>query len=285
MGSWVAEIILDLAWYTDQSGSIPIYRSACQRDLLESDRQVTLYFSGDDLQLKHVRAVFGADTDDEAKHILNNNIAFWRSSIAVTSALGSSFYSGVATFDADSSLHPVLLWQGDENLPLVKMSFGIAPPQPADYEGIAKAMCLWRTDYRFHLHFLTGFLNNQLPADVRWLNGYRFLEWHFLGRKGGKLQANKDYIQLLSDFGDGLDDHKPARRTRVGFMEEIRALLAHALLATRSDLEEQRLVENAATNTFRTLEILVIRVLNEHGEGIEFKPKPERPTGTLKIEN
>ena len=75
---------------------------------------------------------------------------------------------------------------------------------------------------------------------------------------------------------------EPQGRTRIGFLEEIRALLAHALLADRPTEDTRTRIQNAVMNTFATLEGFVIAIMNGHaGEGIKFVPKSplEPPDG------
>ena len=67
-------------------------------------------------------------------------------------------------------------------------------PPAADYEGAVQLMSQrWNPNFRHHLHFLAKFLNDKLPADIRWLQGYpEFLEWHF-ERGGTKLSKIKTF--------------------------------------------------------------------------------------------
>jgi hypothetical protein len=156
----------------------------------------------------------------------------------------------------------------------MKLELQWAKPVPADYQGTAMMMAAWPLELKHHLHFLAKFLDPNLPADVRWLQGYRFLEWHF-ERGAANLQRNPDYRTFLEQHGAGMDAFKRANQTRHSFVEEVRALMAHALLADRATEAELVMIQSAATNTFPALEGLVMAVLNDVAPpGVSFHPKP-----------
>ena len=235
---------------------------------------------GEGEEINHLRILIQVSGYEEASRIVDSNIAFWREAIAVTSAITSSHYSSAAVFGANSGAHPVMLGEGGAETPLMSLTLQWAKPALANYNAAAIAMATWPEELRHHLHFLAKFLNENLPADIRWLQGYRFLEWHF-ERGGANLGKNPRFRSFLEQHGDGLDQFKPERRTRVGFFQEIRAVLAHAFLADRPEAQASELIKNAATSTFSVLETLIITILNELAPvGTEFKPKspPEPPT-------
>src|SRR5262249_9688463 len=148
------------------------------------------------------------------------------------SIVATSHYTAAQTLGVNSTLHPVIFGEGDANSPLLGLAPIAAKAVPAHYLAAARAMANWKPEFKHHLHFLSKFLDPNLPADVRWFHGYRFLEWHF-ERGGTKLSSNNEYRAFLEEHGSALDRHMPSGRTRSGFLEEIRAVLAHALLADR----------------------------------------------------
>jgi hypothetical protein len=274
MTSFFVDLLLDYEWYSARGGQVPRAHARSSRKLESEDRTAEFWFYGEGEAINHVRIVFEAENAEQAQDVVSRNIAFWRDAIAVTSVISTSHYTAAQTLGANSTLHPVLLGDGDVNTPLFGFKPVLAKSVPANYEAAAHAMANWRPEFKHHLHFLAKFLDPNLPADVRWLHGYRFLEWHF-ERGGTKLATNNDFRAFIEERGSALDVHKPHGRTRVGFLEEIRAVLAHALLADRPTEDARTRIQHAVMNTFAALESFVISIMNDHaGEGIKFAPKP-----------
>lgn len=257
-----------------RGGQVPKARARSSRKLEGEDRSAEFWFYGEGEAINHVRIVFEVKNTNQAQEVVDRNIAFWRDAIAVTSVIATSHYTAAQTLGTNSTLHPVFLGEGDVSTPLFGFQPVLAKPVPANYEAAAHVMANWRPEFKHHLHFLAKFLDPNLPADVRWLHGYRFLEWHF-ERGGTKLATNKDFCAFVEQYGSALDVHRPHGRTRVGFLEEIRSVLAHALLADRPTQDARTRIQNAAMNTFAVLERFVIAIMNDSaGEGITFAPKP-----------
>jgi hypothetical protein len=274
MTTFFADLLLDYEWYSVRGGQVPEARAHSSRKLEGKDRTAEFWFYGEGEAINHIRIVFEAEDAEQAGEVVNRNIEFWRDAIAVTSVITTSHYTAAQTLGANSTLHPVLLGEGDGNTPIFGFKPVLAKAVPANYEAAAHVMANWRPEFKHHLHFLAKFLNPNLPADVRWLHGYRFMEWHF-ERGGTKLATNKGFRAFIEEHGSALDVHKPPARTRVGFLEEIRAVLAHALLADRPTENARTRIQHAVMNTFATLESFVIAIMNDHaGEGIKFAPKP-----------
>jgi hypothetical protein len=274
MTSFFVDLLLDYEWYSARGGQVPKARARSSRKLEGEDRSAEFWFYGEGEAINHVRIVFEVDNAEQAQEVVNRNIAFWRDAIAVTSVIATSHYTAAQTLGANSTLHPVLIGEGDVSAPLFGFKPVLAKPLPANYEAAAHVMASWRPEFKHHLHFLAKFLDPNLPADVRWLHGYRFLEWHF-ERGGTKLASNKGFCAFVEQYGGELDVHKPHGRTRVGFLEEIRAVLAHALLADRPTEDARTRIQHAVMNSFAVLETFVIAIMNDcAGEGITFAPKP-----------
>ncbi len=276
MQSYFVDIVLDIDWYSARAGTTVLPRATSTGTIDGWDRAAQLLLYGDGTGIKHLRVVFLAADDEEMHAITDKNIAFWRDAIAVTSAMATSEFSGIQTLEKNSALHAVFCGRGDGETPFLGLTRHMSVPPAADYEGAVQLMARWNPNFRHHLHFLAKFLNDKLPADIRWLQGYRFLEWHF-ERGGTKLSKNQNFQDFLAKFGGGLDAHMPkgrSRQTRAGFLEEVRALVAHAVMGDRPNREDQEKIEHAVTNTFSVIERLTIQILNEDGpQGVSFMPK------------
>src|SRR2546426_10147071 len=99
--------------------------------------------------------------------------------LEVSSALATPTFTTAATLQKDSAAFMVFLGQGDAHADSIQLDPQYAPPTKADFASAAKMMISWKPDFKIHLHYLSRFLNHNLPPEVRWLNGYRVLEWHF----------------------------------------------------------------------------------------------------------
>lgn len=278
MAVWHVDIVLDLEWIV-ANGGLALDPRARSTRTDERGRRVEFLVYGEGVALNHLRVLIDADSDEEAQAIVDANIVLWREAVSVTSVMATSHYTAAATLGANSSAHMVWLGQGGAETPFMKLELQWAKPVPADYHGAAMMLAAWPPEMKHHLHFLAKFLDPNLPADVRWLQGYRFLEWHF-ERGATKLQNNRNFRTFLDLHGAALDAFRRANQTRHGFVEEIRGLMAHALLADRATEVERLMIQSAATNTFAALEGLVMAVLNDIAPpGVEFRPKspPDAP--------
>jgi hypothetical protein len=154
-----------------------------------------------------------------------------------------------------------------------------APAKEVDYPAAASLMVAWKPNFRVHLFYLGRFLNHELPPEVRWLNGYRLLEWHFRRGKVGLAKDNA-YPAFLAQHGQAFDALLGPEQDRKGMIEEVRALAAHAILSRTTDPRNETASTNLIIKTFAALESLVTALLNEGAvEGVSFFPKqPEDST-------
>jgi hypothetical protein len=135
-------------------------------------------------------------------------------------------------------------------------------------------MISWKQDFKIHLHFLSRFLNHNLPPEVRWLNGYRVLEWQFCRGKAG-LSGDKEFRAFLEQYGAGFDPFLSPKQTRHGLIEQTRAQAAHALLFEAANPKIEGASVDLILKTFAALESLVIRIMNQGVvEGCTFFPNP-----------
>jgi hypothetical protein len=153
--------------------------------------------------------------------------------------------------------------QGAEDSPAVFLNINFAESPKLRYERIAYGVAAWGSNLSHHLFYFRRLVDSSLPLDVRWLNGYRLLEWHFVGDRAG-LSKSTEWRAFVARFEL---DFKPLlcpNQASVGLIEEARALAAHAGIDDRSDDERARDPRNAMEKTFRILERMVTTTLNEH---------------------
>lgn len=106
-------------------------------------------------------------------------------------------------------------------------------------------------------------MDSSLPLDVRWLNGYRLLEWHFVGKKAN-LSKKPEWQQFVSIFKTEFRPLLRSNQKCEGLLEQARALAAHAGIDDRPAAERIRDPHNLLEKTFRIIEQMVAAVLNEH---------------------
>ena len=171
----------------------------------------------------------------------------------------------------------------DENSPALIITPQLVYAPPINYMDVAFGIASWTIDVQHHLFYFRRLIDASLPLDVRWLNGYRLLEWHFVGGRT-HLPKSREWHEFVGRFGDSLAPHLRPRQTAVGLLEEARATAAHAGIDERPLEDRRRDPRNSMEKTFRVLERMVMTALNEHasrkGSPIRFQPRvPEQETG------
>ena len=211
---------------------------------------------------------FGAGLQEIILDCVDQNIQFWTNSLEVASLIASPALCTVAKLQPNSTRYCVSLGEGDEHSGCVYFKVEGPEPKLTDYEAVATLMTGWRNEFNTHLFFLSRFLNIAFPPETRWLNGYRLLEWHFMrGRTG--LASSSAWRCFLEEHGASLDPFLLEQQTRHGLFEETRALVTHAMLQNRPDPDKDGATLDLVTKTFKSLERLVVHVMNEGAkEGI-----------------
>lgn len=169
----------------------------------------------------------------------------------------------------------VALMEGDENsrAALIKAS---TAQEHLDYRRVAIGLAAWGDELMQYLFYFRRLIDISQPLDVRWLNGYRLLEWHFVAART-KLARCKQWQEFMSRFEDVLRPFARAGQTLWGMFEETRALAAHAGIDERSDKERAADPRNLLEKTFRVLEDMVITAINEHPAKVNSPIKLARP--------
>lgn len=258
---WIADIIVDLAWFSATKGNLGAPKARALQQTFEPDLKVSLLLYGDETAIRHLRIVFPTEVRAIADACKNRNIRSWAHSLEIASALSMLTFSSTAMpFPAPSG--PLVVFQrGNEE----SCSLSIVPqyeaPRSPDFPTAAGLMAGWAVDFEGHLQLLSRFLNPSSPIEVRWLNGYRLLEWHFL-RGGTRLSANSRFRAFLAEHGSLLDAHRKPGQTRHGVLESVRANVAHALLA-RGHTPGAAATEDPVNLTFGAMQVLVNHILNE----------------------
>jgi hypothetical protein len=176
-----------------------------------------------------------------------------------------------------SQTFAVGMGQGDAQSPAVTLDITLPDAPHLSYQKIAYGMAAWSGDVRQHLFYFRRFVDASLPLDVRWLNGYRLLEWHFVRDNAG-LSKSSEWRAFVARFERDLQQFLRPQQTTFRLLEEARALAAHAGMDRRSDAERAGNPRNAMENTFRVLAQMVTTVLNEHpsraGNPVRFDANP-----------
>jgi len=257
-----ADIFCDPAWVSQRSGLL-----GPKRYTLRGARSVSLgiaiefHFFGDEDRVRHVRVVMHTDEQQVAETCLNLNIQTWVAAIEVSVMVETKFPFRVLHMPG-SQTFAIGLGQGPEDAP--SLCINLPPVEPkTNYERLARGMAAWSGELSHYLFYLRRLVDSNLPLDVRWLNGYRLLEWHFV-REAANLNRSPEWRAFVARFDADLEQFLRPRQGSVGLLEEARALAAHAGLDPRSDSERARDPRNAMEKTFRVLERMVATVLNEH---------------------
>lgn len=273
---WFADIVVDLAWFSAAKGKLGESRSRATQAVPDSDIECTFLLYGDDLEVRHLRVLLHTESEEPPHEILNAHIHRWVNLLEVATGLVGARTASTASLGRNTTGMMVWLSQGGETADSVQLDPQYEPPMLLDYDAAAKMMAAWEPDFRVHLFYLGRFLNHDLPPEVRWLNGYRVLEWHF--RRGAiGLAKDPGYRALLDQHGAGLDALLARKQDRKGLIEQVRAMAAHSILSSSEDPRNDDGPANLINKTFQSLETLVMAVMNEGTAGrVSFIPTPPR---------
>jgi hypothetical protein len=267
---WFADIIVDLEWFTKSQGQLGIPGGRSKLTTGNAELQADLLLYGDDTAIRHLRLMLHTEQHEIADKWTDQHIQYLVNALEVASAIATPTFATAETPERNSATFMVILGEGDETVRSVELRVDRSPAPVADLPAAAQIMTTWKPDFRVHLHFLSRFLNYNLPADVRWLNGYRVLEWHFLRGRSGKLARDLGYQQFVKEHGADFDGHLREKQTRAGLIEEVRALVAHAILAQAHDPRSDKTSDKVLA-TFAALEALVQKLMNEGvSSGVTF---------------
>jgi hypothetical protein len=260
---WFADIYCDPAWVSERKGLLGPKRQGLRGAKSASlGIAIDFHLFGDERCVRHIRALMHTDDQRSAETCLDLNIQTWVTSLEVAVMVETKQPFHVMHVPG-SQTFAVVLGQGTEDSPAVLLDVALTEPQILNYERIAYGMSAWGGDLSQHLFYFRRFVDGSLPLDVRWLNGYRLLEWHFVGDKAG-LARSREWRAFVGRFAGMFESCLRVSQTAVGLLEEARALAAHAGIDDRSDAERAKDPQNAMEKTFRTLEQMVMTVLNEH---------------------
>ncbi len=237
----------------------------------------TFLLYGDEMSIRHLRVLLHSESSTPPHDVVDPSVNRWVNLLEVTSGLVAPQTATTASLGRNTSGMMVFLGQGDEDAESFQLAPQYSPPIPINYDAAAKMMAAWEPDYRVHLFYLGRFLNHELPPEVRWLNGYRVLEWHF--RRGAVgLAGDRKYREFIGQHGSALDAALRPNQDRKGLLEEVRALAAHAILSRTADPRLEDASTNLINKSFQGLEGLVMAVMN-HGTGgrVSFIPNPTTP--------
>ena len=255
---WFVDIICNLEWFESACGNLgqPRLKQALPSGTPGVTTTLCLY--GTETKLTHARVLMNVGSYAEADQLSNSLVAYWASALAIATGLSACEPLRPEVFPGTNS-YALVLGEGDELEPSVTLTTPVE--QPIDLVALAACLASWRPDAPAHLFFLAKFLDSSLPLEVRWLNGYRLCEWHFQRGKTG-LAGNPRWRELLEQFRSGLSAHLKAGQSPWGFMEQTRALVAHALLDSRP--VDQRLAKpgDPIVWSFAVMERLVLYIAN-----------------------
>jgi hypothetical protein len=270
---WFVDLILDIPWYVVADGDLGAPKSRALQRVSDPDLQIELLLYGDEEAIRHLRVLLDTEDPQAAQQAVGKNVMEWINSIEIASAIATPTCSTAAKLHPNSASFMVFIGAGDETSPAFKIDLqgGRTVPEKSDFDTAAMLMAAWKPDFRTHLHFLGRFLNRNLTAEMRWLNGYRFIEWHFCRGKGS-LPANAEFRQFLADNGQALDQFLRQGQTRHGLLEEMRAMAAHAIQWDTQDPRSDGGRTDPILQTYSALEILVRVIMDQGAEGVTFRP-------------
>lgn len=260
---WFADIYCDTQWVAERNGILGPTSSTLRGPKSSSlGIDIEFHFFGDEGSVRHVRVLMRTDDQRIAETCLNLNIQTWVASLEVAVMMQTK--RPFQTFRLQGSqTFAIVLGQGADDAPAVTFNVGLPESARLDFRQIAYGMTAWGGDMSHYLFYFRRLVDGSLPLDVRWLNGYRLLEWHFVRNNAG-LAKSPVWREFAARFEPQLRPFLRRHQAVVGLLEEARALAAHAGLDERSEAERTLDPRNAMEKTFRVVEQMVSIALNEH---------------------
>jgi hypothetical protein len=258
---WFADVICDLDWFIARDGNLGEPR--LRQSMPSNDKAISVWMCvyGSDVVVHHMRMVMDIASKERASAFLMQNLAYWIRALEVSTALFAEVPTKAHILPGKRGFM-VVIGEGDEHSPSIQIDRKSEGPIGLSYEVLGCCLSSWRPETVTHLFYLSRFFDKQLPWDTRWLNGYRFIEWHF-GRFDGGISKNQNWRKLLSDFETDLKPQLRPGQSLHGFFEETRAMVAHALVDDREVEEWLRKSGDTVERSFPVLERIVIRICND----------------------
>ena len=275
--NWFCDIYCDFVWIAQRNGILgePLGRlEGAHSKALGISVGINLY--GDSSTVRHARVLMGTEEHQIADTCQNMNVQHWVAAIEVAVTLESQRAFHVMRVP-DTLMFVTALAQGASDSPATVLKFDAPAPPRLDFTAMIHLVGAWPAELGQHLFYFRRLVDLSLPLDVRWLNGYRLLEWHFVSDQTN-LSYSLAWRALLARFDADLEPIRRKGQTNWGLMEQARALAAHAGMDKRSDEERAVKPHTELEATFLTLQHLVMTVLNEHParqhSKVRFMPPP-----------
>jgi hypothetical protein len=271
---WIADIYFDLKWAAERQGILGPPRFTLTGG---HSRSLGIQFEqllyGDEKTVRHLRVLMHTDARQTADTFIDQNANLLVTSLEVAMMMETQkpFHVEIGL----ANLFAVALFEGNENSHAAWMN--LSAPQPnIDYTRVALGLAAWGNEFKHYLFYFRRFIDISLPLDVRWLNGYRLLEWRFVA-SNARLARSNIWQAFMSRFEASLCPFARPSQTLWGMFEETRALAAHAGIDERTDQERAIDPRNLIEKTFRVLEDMVITAINEHPGRTNSPIRLERP--------
>ncbi len=225
---WHVDIVFDPGWLSDNEGKV-VSPSSITKTLAFDPSVVTeLGLYGDEFIIRHMRVVLDTTDPETARRCAHTYCQQWVSRVAVASGFLSNFVTKPVTVARNAAETMLLVMPGGFDAPIRSVRMAVQEPKPVDYSLAARMLAAWKPDFTHQLFYLARFSDPDMPLEVRWLNGYRSIEWHFC-RGNGDLGRNKAYQAFVDEHGVLLDELRRPRQHRTALIEEARSLAAHAV--------------------------------------------------------
>lgn len=275
---WFIDIVMDIEWYNARSGSLGPPQARAKRRAIGSDVGIELLIYGDRKSFRHLRVLVEHDDHEIVQAVQNTNIESWISMYEVASVMGPGAYSKPATIPGTDSF-VVLSNLGDEHAPTLSVDVSKITRPSIDYRAAALLTSSWDETYLSEVWFAARFLNPSVPLELRWLNAYRLLEWHFT-RGRSSLSHRKDWRDVLSARETELRTFLSKKQTLHGLIEQVRASCAHAIVATGSTPGRDL---GLALETFPIMEKMALAVLLKATGGKVGIEKDQHVIGPVQV--
>jgi hypothetical protein len=258
---WFADIIFDIEWYESTKGKVGNAKAEANGKCPFTEIPLKLLFYGSNHRLFHLRVV--GDTEDMKLFdtCVNRSQKLWRNRLDVAVAI----QTGTVVNNSLGILHgkeAVVSGEGNENAGSVSLKTSM-PYVTIDYDALVYTFLNWDYKAEVHLFYFRRLIDENIPLDDRWLNGYKLLEYHFKKEKF-QLLDTAEWRVFIERFREDIQPFlQHQNQTLYGFIEQVRNETAHAYFDKRSEEERVMKPQTKIELTFPILIKIVNAVMND----------------------
>lgn len=263
---WICDLVCDIDWLKDNKGHLgtPSVIVEERSELIQAPIQTLLF--GHNKGLHHVRFVLHTDSQELAQKCVNKNINTWVQAIESGVMLQTKKSFSVTKNNRGQFIVILAAYAGGEHV-TASIEF-TGEVSTFDINGLGASLLIWNKDISTHLFYFRRMVDPAIPLDSRWHNAYKLFEWHFakrhLKRPGEKksLAQSSEWKTFVNNYQMHVSSYLKGDQTAFKLIENVRAMVAHAYLDSRSEQELTQQPNNLVELTYPVMNKMAVDLIN-----------------------